>query len=64
MVVAILAFSAIGAAAGVASLVIMAKTRRDLIQFGADIKGEVANVKTNTNSVVSGLRNALDGIEL
>jgi hypothetical protein len=64
MQIAILALSAIGAATGVASLVIMAKTRKNLIEFGADLRADIENTKTNTNSVVRGLRSALDGIEL
>lgn len=64
MQIAILALSAIGAVSGVASLVIMAKTRKNLLEFGQGIKTEVDNVKTNTNNVVGGLKAALDGIEL
>lgn len=61
---AILGFSIIGAVSGVASLVIMAKTRKNLIEFGDTLKGEIDNVKSTTNTALSGVKTALEGVEL
>lgn len=64
MQIAILAFSAISAVSGVASLVIMAKTKKSLEKFGQDLRGEIDNVKGTTNNALGSLRSALEGVEL
>lgn len=64
MNIAILTFSIIGAATGTASLLIMAKTAKELQNAKATIDTEVAEVKRKVNRNAAVVKAALSQLEL
>lgn len=63
MQIAILTFSVIGAASGVASLVIMARTAKKLDETGQRVKTDVDGLKTKVNKNAAVLKAALGQME-